>query len=194
MKDAFAYQVEKKMKELKRDFEYALINSTGNSGASGTGRALTGVLAAITTNVETGTGTGAEALTETMYNNMLQTIFASGGNPNATYANAWQKRKISSFATSNTRYQETAEGKLKNYVAMYESDFGVQEILLDRYMTTSVIALLDEAQFAIAMYRPLEVVDVAKVGDADRKAMVAEFTLEYGNEAASGQITGLSTS
>jgi hypothetical protein len=193
--DEFAFQLEKRMKEIATDIEKALITGTGNSGASGTARELKGILAFITTNVETGTGTGDEALTETMYNNALQTIWASGGRPDYTYVNGWQKRKISSFSTSNQRYLEVSgEGELKNSIAVYESDFGRQRIELDPFMTSTVVALLQRDMWKVAQLRPIKMVDVAKIGDAKRGALVGELTLEARNEASSGKITGLSTS
>lgn len=193
--DEFAYQMEKRMKEIATDIEKALITGTGNSGASGTARELKGILAFMTTNVETGTGTGSETLTETMYNNALQTIWAAGGRPDATYVNGFQKRKISSFASNNTRYQQVDnEGELKNSIGVYDSDFGRQKIELDPFMTTTVAAILQRDMWKVAQLRPVGMKDVATVGDAKRGAMVGELTLEARNEAASGQITGLATS
>lgn len=193
--DEFAYQMEKRMKEIATDIETALITGTGNSGASGTARELKGILAFITTNVETGTGTGTEALTETMYNNELQRIWAAGGRPDYTYVNGFQKRQISSFATSNTRYIDMSNSEeLRNVVSAYDSNFGRQAIVLDPFMTTSVVALLQRDMWKVAVLRPLHSVDVATVGDAKRGALVGELTLEARNEKSSGQITQLSTS
>ena len=183
------------MKEIATDVEKQLITGTGNSGASGTARELKGILSFIATNVETGTGSGTEALTEDMYNDLLQTIWSAGGRPDYTYVNAFQKRQISSFSTSNTRYLEiSGEGELKNTIAVYESDFGRQRIELDSFMTTSVVAALQRDMWKVAVLRGIKPVDVANVGDAKRGALVGELTLESRNEAASGQITGLSTS
>lgn len=193
--DEFAYQMEKRMKEVATDIEKSLITGTGNSGASGTARRLKGILNWISTNTETGTGTGTEALTEDMYNDLLQTIWSSGGKPDYTYVNAFQKRKISSFSTDNTRYLEiTDEKKLLNTISVYESDFGRQRIELDSFMDTDKVAALQRDMWRVAMLRPIKVVDVATVGDAKRGALVGELTLESKNEAASGKITGLTTS
>lgn len=195
LEDEFVYQMEKRMKEIATDVEKSLITGTGNSGASGTARRLKGILPFIATNVETGTGSGNEALTETMYNDLLQDIWAAGGRPSHTYVNAYQKRQISKFATSNTRYLEvTDEAKLMNKVSAYESDFGIQRIVLDSFMPTDQVAALQRDMWAIAQLRPIRKVDVATVGDAKRGALVGELTLVAKNEAASGKITQLSTS
>jgi hypothetical protein len=194
LEDEFAYQMEKRMKEIATDIEKALITATGNSGASGTARRLKGIFSWITTNVESGTGTATEYLTESMYNNMLQEVWTSGGRPDYSYVNGYQKRKISAFATSNSRYQEVAEdGALKNYVSVYESDFGKQRIELDPFMDTDKVAVLQRDMWKVAMLRGIKPVDVATVGDAKRGALVGELTLEARNEAASGEIIQLKT-
>lgn len=193
--DEFAYQMEKRMKEIATDVEKALITGTGNSGASGTARRLKGILAFITTNVETGTGTGTEALTETMYNNLLQTIWAAGGRPDNTYVNGWQMRKIAGFTTSNTRYLEMrGEGRLENFVNVYQSNFGIQKIHLNSFMDTDKLIALENDKWAVAQLRPIAMRDTAYTGDAKRGVLIGELTLEARNEAASGKITGLTTS
>lgn len=192
--DEFNYEVEKAMKEIANDIEEAIVNGTANAGASGTAREMKGVLSFISTNAETGTGTGDEALTEAMYNNLLQTVYTAGGNPDVTYVNGWQKRKIDAFSTPNTRYQDGADGKLSAYVGVYQSSFGIQKIVLDRHMSTSQVACLEKNKWQVGVLDPVHYVDVAKVGDADRGAIVGELTLISLNEAASGKITGLSTS
>lgn len=190
----YAHRMQNALKELGRDIEYALVNGTGNSGASGTARALKGVLAFITTNVETGSGTGTQALTESLFNDVLQTAYAAGGNPDTVYANGWQKRKISAFSTPSTRNIDAEDKKLVAAVDIYESDFGLLRIKLDRYMPTDKVALLEQDKWAVATLRPIKVdQNVARVGSARRAAVEAELTLVAYNEAASAQITELTT-
>lgn len=194
LEDEFAYQMAKKMKEHARDIEYALINATGNAGASGTARTLKGVLAWITTNVTTGTGTGSEAITATMFDNALQTAWDQGGTPDTAYANGWQKRKISQLTTSNTRNINADMKEVVIGIDVYDSDFGRIKIVPDRFMTSTVVALLQNDLWKIAELRPTKKVDVAKIGSATRAVIETELTLEARNEAGSVQITGLSTS
>ena len=191
----YNYQMAKSMKELARDIEYALVNGTGASGASGTARELKGVLSFITTHVNTGaSAVTAEDLTETVYNNLLQTIYDSGGNPDTTYANGWQKRKISAFSTSNTRNISGEDKRLVNAVDVYESDFGIQKIMLDRYMTTSVVACLQNDLWQVASLRPTIHQELPDAGGGPKGMVETELTLVSLNEAGSGKITELSTS
>lgn len=191
--DMYAYQMKKRLEEMSRDIEDAIVTGTGNSGASGTARRLKGVLAWMTTNVETGTGTGSETLTETMLNDALQTVWNSGGRPDSLWVNGWQKRKISSFST-NTRNVNAAEKTLIAAVDVYDSDFGRLDVMLDRYMTTSVVAILQSDKWAVGQLRPVSSRQTADTIDGKQGVIIGELTLVSYNEAASGQITGLSVS
>jgi hypothetical protein len=194
VENEFSYQMKKRMKELATDIEKALFTGTGNSGASGTARHLKGIFAWIETNSNTGSASGTQALTEALFNDLLQTIYDAGGSPDTAYCNSWQKRKISAFATSNTRYQEPTEGKLYNYVSAYQSDFGVIEIKLDQFCDTDKVAILDSSLWRIAILRGIKSVDVPSAADSKRGALVGELTLEAGNEKGSGEIIELTTS
>jgi len=191
----YAYQMEKKMKELARDVEYALVNNASAvSGTSGAARQLKGVLAWITTNVETGSGSGTEALTESMFNDALETISAAGGNPDTVYANGFQKRQISGFTASNTKNIDASANKIINRVDVYESDFGILEVIYDRAMATDQVAILEKDKWAIASLRPVSHHEVPSIGDSKRGVIEGELTLVAKNEKASGKITQLTTS
>lgn len=193
VEDEFAYQMAKKMKEHARDIEYALVNGTGNSGASGTARELKGVLAWITTNVITGTGTGAEALTESMFNDCLQAIWNQGGTPDTAWVNGYQKRKISAFTDSATKFVEADEKRMVATVAVYDSDFGRIKIVLDRFIPADKVVITQTDLWKVAVLRPTKKIDVAKVGSATRAVIETELTLEARNEAGSGKIVDLTT-
>jgi len=190
----YEYQLAKALKIMATDMEVDIVSGTSASGASaGTARNARGVLSFIATNIETGTAsTTDEALTESMYNDNLQTIFDSGGNPDTTYANGFQKRQISAFTASQTRNIEATSKKLIASLDVYESDFGMQRIILDRYMDTDKIVQLQKEMWKVAMLRPVKHTPIAKVGSSRRGMIEAEWTLESLNEKASGKITELS--
>jgi hypothetical protein len=194
--DEYAYQMANALKEHARDIENALAStaSTGNSGASGTARTLKGVMAWITSVSGTGTGSGSEALTETMFNDALQAIWTNGGRPDTCYANGWQKRKISGFTASSTKNINASEKLLISAIDVYDSDFGRIKIVADRYMNAAQIALLQSDMWKVAVLRPTKNIEVAKVGSATRGVIETELTLESRQQAASGKIVQLSTS
>lgn len=196
LEDEYAYQMAKALKEHARDIEYAFASTanTGNSGASGTARQLKGVMAWITTTNITGTGSGDETLTETMFNDALQAIWNKGGRPDTVYANGFQKRKISGFTASSTKFVEASEKEIVAGVDVYDSDFGRVKIVADRYMNAAQVAILQSDLWKTAVLRPTKHIEVAKVGSATRGVIETELTLESRNEAGSGKITQLATS
>lgn len=193
--DEYAYQMAKKLKEHARDIEYAIVaDSASASGDTATARTLKGVLEWISTNVESGSSSATgEDLDESMFNDALQDIWDSGGQPQTVYCNGYQKRQISGFST-NTRNVAASEKELISGIDVYDSDFGRVKVIADRFMDTSKVAVLQDDLWKVAVLRETEKEEVAKVGDATRGVIKTELTLESRNEAGSGKITGLSTS
>lgn len=193
-----AYQTTKHLKELARDIEYALIiNSASASGATGTARQLKGVLGWIATNNSTGTATGNEALTETMYNDNLQLIWAQGGYPRHTLCGASAKRTISGWST-NTKNVDADEKKLTSAVDIYDSDFGTIAIRLHHQINTTfgsapsqLITLGDMGLWKKAWMRPIKKEQLARTGASKKYMIEAELTLESLQEKGSGKITQL---
>jgi len=200
LESEYAYQLEKAMKIMKIMQEQILLNSTSSTGGMGTtcatgGRALTGLIDCLTTNVQTGSG-GSCALTEDIFNDALQTIFENGnGYPDIAFCNGFNKRRISTFQTSNTRFiNMTDEGRLRNTIVAYMSDFGDIAVVLDRWVSKSVIPVLQMDKFKIAYLRKPFVQQLGIVGDSKNAQVLAEYTLEYLNEASSGKLSALATS
>lgn len=193
LEDELAYQMEKRMKELATDIEKQLFTGTGNSGATGTGRELTGLYAVVTSVNTTGTGTATEALTEDMFNDTLQSIYDNGGRPKSAHVNSFQKRQITSFSASNTRNVEADARALYSRVDVFDSDFGRIQIKLNQFADTDKVLITDDSMLAVAILRGISEKEVAKVADSSRSAMVGELTLQWGNEKGHGKITSLTT-
>jgi hypothetical protein len=187
----YSFQLEKAMKILKIMQEQILINSTSATGSSSVARSLTGIISALQTNVQTGSA-GVCALSETLFNNLLQTVFEAGGKPDVCYVGGFLKRKISAFATSNTRQIDmTNKSTLRNFVSVYESDFGTIEIILDRYIPAGTGFVLQADMWKIAYLRKPFVQSLALDGDRKRAQIIAEYTLEYLNEKSSGKLSAM---
>lgn len=184
LEDEFAYQMAKKAKEHARDTEYALVNGTGNSGASGTASRLKGVVAFVATN--TGTGT---ALTEADYNTNLQTIWAAGGMPDTTYVNGTLKKAISAFTGGSTKNVDAAAKKLIASVDVYDSDFGRIKIVPHRFLATGVLVTLQNDLWKVGYLTNPKKDDVAKIGSATRAVITSRLTLECRAETGNGKIT-----
>jgi hypothetical protein len=183
------------LKNLAEDIEYELLNATGNSGASGTARALKGIRAWISTNNTTGTGTGLEALTESMFNDVLQAVKAQGGSPTDVLVGAAQKRVISAFVGKST-YATTIpamEKTVVNVVDVYYGDFGKQRIHYHSLATASEVLALQTDMWKIGVLQDMTVKEVLQGAcDGTSFGIVTELTLMSLNEAYSGKITQLS--
>jgi len=186
-----AYQAQKAMKEHKTDIEYAIVNGTKGAGLTNSARTMDGVLAWITTNEIDENG---GVMDEADYNDALEVAWKAGGNPDVTYVGGPQKRKISSYSANSTRYLDSSDKKLVSSVSVYESDFGMQTIILDRYVPDDTALLLQEDMWGIGVLRPSRNVGVAKIADAERAAIVGEYTVVCRNEKASAEITNLAGS
>jgi hypothetical protein len=207
-KSEVGYQVAKKGKSLKRDIETILLQNqaraVGTVGA--TPARAASVLAWVHTNVVMGAGganpigdgTNARtdgtqaAFTEAMLQQALASVWTnSGDEPDFVLVNSTQKKAISGFSGNNTRYVNAEEEKLVNSIDVYVYDFGSVEIKADRFMRLRDAIIVNSDLWGLAWLRPINLVDLAKTGDNEKKMLVGEYTLSARNEAGSGLVADL---
>jgi len=183
--NAWQYQMEKGLVEHAKDIELAFMAGTAASGASGVARRLTGVIAALTTNATT--QASAQTLTETGFNDLLELIYAGTNEfPDTAFVGGKLKRTISGFVGGSTKNVDADAKRLTNSVDIYESDFGVQKIMLHRDVANAAsgrdLVLMNMGYHYISYLRPTKVEKLAKDGDRERATIVTEVTLEHRGE------------
>jgi hypothetical protein len=183
--DPWQYQTEKALKEHAKDIELALMAGTTASGASGVARRLTGVIAALTTNATT--QASAQTLTEAGFNDLLELVYASTDEvPNIIFVGGKLKRTISGFTGGSTKNVEAGSKKLVASVDVYESDFGMQQIMLHRNVASAAsgrdLVGINSDYHYLSYLRPTQVVEVAKTADADSRQIITELTIEHRGE------------
>jgi len=210
-KSEIAYQVAKKGKELKRDIEFTLsqkqapVVSTG-----GTSRKTRALESWIASNASRGSGGSDHAstfvvtdgtqrdLTEAMVKSAVQSAWTAGGDPEMMLCGAVNKQNISSqFSGIATMYREqsgTGPGTIIGAADVYVSDFGELKVVPSRFSRDRTISIIQKDMWAIAYLRPFKVYDLAKTGDAEKRLLLSEYTLEGRNEAASAKVADLNTS
>jgi hypothetical protein len=215
-KSEMAYQLAKASAEIKRDIETIITANQGQeAGTSGSvARKMGSLLSYIKTNTNksTGTTTGADpttlgvstrvdgttrVFTETILKDVISKVFVSGGTPSVLIVSPALKQVVSGFTgLAAQRYQVPTSGQATILAGadLYQSDFGVLQIVPNRFMRTRDALVLDPEYAALAYLRPFQTNDIAKVGDADKKQILAELTLEVRNEAAHGGAFDLSAS
>jgi len=218
-KSEIGYQMEKKAAELKLDIERACVgvNQASVAGNSTTIRRSGSMSSWVTTNVSRGsgganggynTGTGltvaatdgtTRAFSEAQLKAVMQSAFTAGGKPSIAMMSPGQKVNFSAFAGNavNRVDNSPAKGSTAQMAIMaaadvYKSDFGNLTAVPNRECRTRDVHLLDTRYAEIAYLRPFERQQPAKTGDAEKRALLVEWTLVVKNEAAHGVIADLS--
>ena len=208
-----AYQLAKVSSEIKRDMETIITANQGQtagnastarklgallsyikSNTSKNGTATTGV-DPVTVGVSTRTDGTTRTFTEAMLKTVIASVFTNGGTPSTLFVSPTQKQVVSGFTgLAAQRYQVPTSGQATILAGadLYQSDFGVLSIVPDRFMRTRDALILDPEYAALAFLRPFQTNELARVGDAEKTQILAEFTLEVRNEAAHGGVFDLS--
>lgn len=196
MSDPYTYQLQKKMKELARDIEKALVAGTRASGDSGVARRLNGAIALITTN-KTARNSGT-SLTEAEFNDIMQGIYDNGTDISVdkVFTGATLKRAISGYTAGSTKFTDADGKRLYNTVSVYESDFGVHTVHLEREVPSGAnakgILAVDSSKWRVAYLidgRPQHI-PLAITGSAKNGMIETELTLESLNQKSSAYRSG----
>lgn len=187
------YKLAMKMREIANDAEYAIVNGTGNSGASGTARRMKGVLAFITTNYST--ASAARDLSASLIDAQMQAIWENGASDQywALYCGGYQKRIIAGFSTNVTRNIDASENKQINRIEVYDGPLGMIRVVLSRYVPTTNVLLIDTARWKKAFLSPFRYIDTAVTSDGKNGAINGELTLVCRVEKMNARIATLNT-
>ena len=202
-----AYQLAKNSKALKRDMETALTGKVAKAaGATGTARTLGGLETWTSTNKSRGTngagaGAGAaptdgtqRAFTETILKAVIQSTYSSGGDPSVLMVGPFNKGVVSGFTGRSSARQMIGATKIQAAADLYASDFGDLKVIPNRFQRERSAFILDPEYWSVAYFRDFKQEEVAKTGDAIKRALLVEYTLIAKNEAASGVCADLNAS
>ena len=209
-----AYQSLKMAKEQKLDIEKALFDNNAKvAGDDSTPRELAGLPTWLKTNTvfESGNsgadpaGTGANARTDdgtpvafsqARFDTCMQAIWESGGRPDKVFLSAFQMNKALAFVGNNNQ-RSTVQGagaKVVNDLGVYVTPWGNVEFVPVRENRSRDVFILQSDKWAVATLRGTKNVELAKTGDATKRQIVTELTLESRNEKASGAVYDNTTS
>ena len=205
--DEMAFQLVTKGKELKRDLEKQLLsNKASIAGSATVARQSAGFLAWLETNTSRGAG-GSDGgfsagvvsaatngtlrnFTEALLKVVQQSAFSEGGKPTMLFMDGNLKQTFSGFGgISATRVdQRVDENKQTSIIGaadVYVGDFGTLTAVPHPYgMTARDVLGIDPTMAAKSILRPMASMELAKNGDATRRLINEEYTLEMKNEAA----------
>lgn len=205
-KDELGYQVSLASLELKRDMESSLCqNDVAVGGATRRSRGLRGwvvdnvnrnggTLASYTANGGLGSaytpGT-QRAFTEAQVKDVLQQIYTAGGEPDTIMLPPAAKQTFSGFTGNATRFDKSEDAKLYASVDFYVSDFGTVQAVPNRFMATREAFILQSDKLAVAYLRPFFTKELAATGDAEKRELIVEYTLECRAPKAHGAVYDL---
>lgn len=185
----YDHQLERRMKELALDVNYTMWNQTAvtRNADAGTAGSMSGYFEVSDVNTK---DAGNVIITEDIFAELAQAMVEDGVDPDVVFCSGFNKRQISSWASDLRRYAD-GEKKITNVVNIYEGDWGTQEIVYDKHVPTTKIALTQKDQLKCAMLDPFQHIELARTIDGERGYVVTELTFEYGARKAIGSITNL---
>jgi len=152
-------------------------------------------IASLGFNTGTRTAGTTQTFTEDLLKDALQQMYTSGGDVDGAVlmVDPTQKTIASTFAGIATPFKNVGSGQatIVGAVDVYVSDFGEISIVPNRFQRSLDAWVLDFALIRLRDLRPYQVKDLAKTGDATKKYMVTETTLQVDNEAGLALITDL---
>ena len=206
-----AYQTLKIAKEQKLDIEKALFdNNAAVPGNATTARELAGAPAWLITNTSFGSG-GADAtgdgsnartdgtqraFTQTLFDDVMQSIWEQGGNPDSVYLSAFQMNKALGFEGNNNQRStvKAEDERVVKHMDVYVTPWGTVEFIPSRENRGRDVFIMQDDMWAVGVLRPTKNVALAKTGDATTRQVTTELTLIGKNEKASGMVADCSTS
>jgi hypothetical protein len=208
------YQLAKLGSELKRDMEAALLaNQAAAAGSTTVARRTAGLPAWLTSNTSTGVGganptvgstpTAARtdgtqrAFTEALLKTVVQSVWTSGGTPKMLMVGPFNKVASSAFTGIATRFRDVPAGQQAQIIGaadVYVSDFGTINIVPNRFQRDRDAFIVDPDYASLAVLRPIQQMELAKTGDAEKRLMLVEYGLKVNSQAAHGIIADCTTS
>jgi hypothetical protein len=160
---------------------------TRGTGANGGYNTGTGLVAAATA------GTN-RAFTEAMLKTAQQAAYTAGGNPRIAMVPPAQKVAFSGF-TGIAQIRKDITGARQATIIggadVYVGDFGTITTVVNRVMDTHTAFLVDPKMVSLTTLRPMTLDKPAQTGDAIKRMMIVEYSLEVNNEAAHAVIADL---
>jgi len=209
-----SYQIAKRGSELKRDIEFSCLNNQAAvAGDATTARSTASLQAYLKTNSnKAGDGTdpvyttvptdprndGTQRdFTEAILKDVIQQVWTEGGTPKILMVGSFNKQAASAFTGIAGQRFNTTGAKPSTIVAaadIYVSDFGNVSIVPNRFQSARSAFVIDPEYASIDFLRPMQTIEMAKTGDADKRLMLCEWGHRVKTEKAHGIAADLTTS
>ena len=159
---------------------------SGNSGANPTGDG---------TDARTDDGTPT-AFSQAKFDDVMQSIWEQGGNPDVCYLSAFQMNVALGFAGNNNQRStvKAEDERVIKHMDVYVTPWGTVEFVPSRENRSRDVFIMQSDMWAVGVLRPTKNIALAKTGDSTTRQVTTELTLICKNEKASGIIADNTTS
>jgi Family of unknown function (DUF5309) len=145
------------------------------------------------------------AMSETDILDVIGDCFIEGGDidymlMHPTLKQKWSQYMFSPSATNAgriaTQFQDQGKSPSTGATALgavdvYVSDFGVIDVVPNRFMRTRDIAIFESAMWAISYLDPYQQFNIAKSGDSEKRVLLVDWCLEARNPDSSGVVADI---
>jgi hypothetical protein len=221
MKSYLAYEMAKASSELKRDMEARLLyNGVAAVGSSSVARQTAGLPTWLKYNYNrAGAGTAlptytstndgypngawgsstARTFSETILKDVIQQVWAAGGDPKVCMMGPHNKGVASTFtgiAAHRINQTNGGAGPLTSIatIDVYQSDFGKVSFVANRFQPEQYAFVVDPEYASVGYLRNFRTEELSKTGDSTKKMIIVEYGLKVKSPKAHGIATDLETS
>lgn len=204
------YQILKRAKEIRRDAEHHLVGISQEkiAGSDTVARKTASVQTWMATNTSRDAGGADPAgdgsdtptdgtqrpFTESLLGEVIDSIYVEGGNPDVLMANAFNKRAITGFSGNADEVKhDNVDQTVINAVSVYVSDYNTISVVPNRFLRPRDVLVLEMDYWAVGVLRPMQNMEIARTGDAEKRQVLMEFGLCAKQEASSGIVADLTT-
>lgn len=204
----YDYEVTKRMVELKKDVEFAILqNTTAIPASAGVAPQTRGMLGWVATNTSKGVG-GADpnpltntaqtdgtqrAFTETLFKDVIKLMYDNGAEIDDCYAliPSSQRTTFDGFLAGQTRFDKSEDKTLTAVLEVYIGPFGRIKALNGRQMRQREVFIVNPDYVKLGEYDKMKDKKLADRGDAIEFMVNTEVALIVSNEKAHGAVRDL---
>lgn len=189
--DPYVYQGQKAIPHLLRLVERMAFHGVRAAGSAAAPRSSGNLGTFITDNAETSVGAIAKADVD----NLMEKIYADGGNPDLLVVNPSIARDFkdlidsSSFVRVGLANEQLGMDPLAKVVTQY----GPLGLIMSRHCPLATAYILDSSKVGFYTLRGFDTYPLAKDGDSDKGEVIAEIAFMVANDKAHGKMTGITS-
>ena len=134
------------------------------------------------------------SFTEAALKEVIRECWTQGGDPSVIMVGPFNKQALSAFSGNTTRFDRSEDMRLVTAVDVYVSDFGEHRVVPNRFSRDRSALIITPRMWSVDYLRGFRQFALAKTGDAEKRELLAEYTLRASNPHASGIVADLTTS